>query len=56
MENCKTRYKLILRLPEGWIDVIREEAEKSHRSMNSEIIAMIEAAMAAKGINIGDKK
>jgi len=44
--------KYMLRLPNGWRDSIKEEAKKSHRSMNAEIIAAIETAMRIKGVQL----
>lgn len=48
--------QFVVRLPAGWRDAIRGEAKRARRSMNSEIVAAIEAAMAAKGIQIADPK
>ena len=42
----------MLRLPDGWRDSIKTEAKKAHRSMNSEIVAAIEAAMQIKGVQL----
>lgn len=44
--------KFMLRLPEGWRDTVKDEAKKSHRSMNAEIIAAIETAMRIKGVQL----
>lgn len=41
-----------VRLPDGWRDVIKAEAQKSHRSMNAEIVAAIETAMRIKGVQL----
>ena len=42
----------MLRLPDGWRDKIKNEAQKSHRSMNAEIVAAIEDAMSIKGVQL----
>lgn len=42
----------MLRLPSGWRDTIKDEAKKSHRSMNAEILAAIETAMRIKGVQL----
>ena len=44
--------KYMLRLPDGWREAIKCEAQKSHRSMNAEIIAAIETAMRIKGVTL----
>lgn len=44
--------KYLLRLPEGWRDVIKVEAKKNHRAMNSEIFAAIENTMRIKGVQL----
>ena len=44
--------KYMLRLPDGWRAVLKDEARKSHRSMNAEIIAAIETAMRIKGVQL----
>lgn len=44
--------KFVVRLPKGWRDTIRAEAQKSHRSMNAEIVAAIETAMRIKGVSL----
>ncbi|OWJ74341.1 hypothetical protein CDV52_18080 [Haematobacter missouriensis] len=44
--------KYMLRLPDGWRDLLKTEAKKSHRSMNAEIIAAIETAMRIKGVQL----
>lgn len=44
--------KFMLRLPSGWRDVIKAEAAKNHRAMNSEILAAIETAMRIKGVQL----
>ena len=44
--------RYMLRLPNGWRDVVKEEARKAHRSMNAEIIAAIETAMRIKGVSL----
>ncbi|WP_420415829.1 Arc family DNA-binding protein [Marinovum algicola] len=46
----KNKDRFIVRLPDGWRDVIKSEAAKAHRSMNAEIIAAIEQGMLAKGV------
>lgn len=47
-----TADKYMLRLPDGWRDVIKAEAHKSHRSMNAEIVSAIETAMRIKGVRL----
>lgn len=42
--------KYMLRLPDGWRSALKAEAQKSHRSMNAEIVAAIETAMRIKGV------
>ena len=44
--------KFMLRLPDGWRDTIKVEAQKNHRAMNSEILAAIETAMRIKGVQL----
>lgn len=44
--------KFLLRLPDGWRDALKAEAAKSHRAVNSEIIAAIEVAMRIKGVQL----
>ena len=44
--------RFMLRLPDGWRDVIKAEAKKRYRSMNSEIIDAIETAMRVKGVSL----
>lgn len=41
-----------LRLPDGWREKIKAEAEKQRRSMNAEIIVAIETAMQIKGVSL----
>jgi predicted HicB family RNase H-like nuclease len=48
--------QFMLRLPPGWRDIVREEAKKSHRSMNSEILSAIETAMRIKGVQLDTPK
>ncbi len=42
--------KFIVRLPEGMRDQIKKEAEKNHRTMNAEVVAVLEAFYAAGGV------
>ena len=44
--------QVALRLPHSWREVIKAEAGKNHRSMNSEIICAIETAMKIKGVSL----
>lgn len=44
--------KFMMRLPDGWRDVIKAEAKKNHRTMNAEIVAAIEVAMRIKGMQL----
>ncbi|WYK04476.1 Arc family DNA-binding protein [Cereibacter sphaeroides f. sp. denitrificans] len=39
----------MLRLPDGWRDVIKVRAAKNRRSMNAEILAIIETALQGDG-------
>lgn len=41
-----------IRLPDGWRDAIKAEAQKNHRTMNSEVLAAIETAMRIKGVQL----
>lgn len=55
MENMPNRNMndaYTLRLPDGWRDAIKAEASKNRRSMNSEIIEAIAAAMRMKGVQL----
>lgn len=52
MLNRAMPYQYMLRLPNGWREAIKAEAKRSHRSMNSEIVAAIEAALRGKGIQV----
>ena len=52
MHNRTFNDAYMLRLPDGWRDAIKDEAKKSHRSMNAEIIAAIETAMRIKGVQL----
>lgn len=38
--------KFMLRLPDGWRDVIKVRAARNRRSMNNEILEMIEPEVA----------
>jgi predicted HicB family RNase H-like nuclease len=40
----QTADKFMLRLPDGWRDLIKEHAARNRRSMNSEIVARLEQA------------
>nr|RDS94060.1 Arc family DNA-binding protein [Cereibacter sphaeroides f. sp. denitrificans] len=44
-----TQDKFMLRLPDGWRDVIKVRAAKNRRSMNAEILAIIETALQGDG-------
>lgn len=50
MHNFKDQY--MLRLPNGWRKIVKDEAAKTRRSMNAEILAAIETAMRIKGIDL----
>lgn len=52
MQNRNHSDAYTLRLPDGWRDVIKEEAKKARRSMNAEIVAAIETAMRVKGVGL----
>lgn len=43
--NSRTADKFVVRLPDGWREKIAEFAKKNHRSMNSHMLAYIEACM-----------
>lgn len=43
---------MLIRLPNGWHEAIKTEAERSYRSMNSEILAAIYAEMSRKGVRL----
>ena len=46
--------KYIIRLPNGWRDVIKARAAKNRRSMNSEILAALEGLVGtAAGADLG---
>jgi hypothetical protein len=44
--------KFMLRFPDGMRDKIREAAENNGRSMNTEIVARLEASFAASDLNV----
>lgn len=44
--------QFVVRFPAGWRDMIKAEAKKNHRPMNSEILAAIETAMQIKGVQL----
>lgn len=48
--------RFMIRLPDGWRDVVKDEARKSHRTMNAEILAAIETAMRVKGVQLDTPK
>ncbi|MDE4303646.1 Arc family DNA-binding protein [Phaeobacter gallaeciensis] len=54
MDNYPSRSadRFIIRLPEGWRDIIKEEARKAHHSMNAEILNAIQTAMLGKGVQL----
>lgn len=52
VELLREADKFIIRLPDGWRDVIKVEAAKNRRSMNSEIVEAIAAAMRMKGVSL----
>ena len=45
--SSRTADKFVVRLPDGMREIIAEVARQSHRSMNSEIIARLEASILA---------
>ena len=49
--------KYMLRLPDGWRDVIKARAARNRRSMNSEILAALECVVsaAATGEGLGNR-
>lgn len=44
--------KFMMRLPDGWRGMIKDEARKNHRTMNAEILSAIELAMRVKGVHL----
>lgn len=50
--TAQTSDKVMLRLPDGWRKAIKIEAIKSHRTMNGELVAAIEAGMKLKGVQL----
>lgn len=42
----------VVRMPEGMRDLIKARAKKTRRSMNAEIVALIEAGLAADGVSV----
>lgn len=44
--------RFMLRLPDGWRDVIKRTAKEEDRSMNSEILNAIRTAMRIKGVQL----
>lgn len=46
----QTADRFMIRLPDGWRDVIKAEAKSARRSMNAEILNAIETAMRVKGV------
>lgn len=44
--------KFMLRMPQGWRDVIKQMAKKNRRSMNQEILDAIDVAMRIKGVQL----
>ncbi len=47
-----TTEQIAVRMPSGWREKVKAEAAKERRSMNSEILAAIEAAMRSKGVHL----
>lgn len=45
--NREANDKFMLRLPPGWREKIKREAEKSERSMNAEIVFQLKRAYGA---------
>jgi hypothetical protein len=45
--NSRTADKFLIRLPEGMRDQLKLSAKRNHRSINSEIIFMIEQNLAS---------
>lgn len=41
-------------LPKGWRQEIKREARKQRRTMNDEVVLLIQTAMRIKGINLID--
>lgn len=46
----QTADRFIIRLPDGWRDVIKAEAVRNRRSMNAEFVDAIAVAMRIKGV------
>lgn len=52
MEAHTKKDQYMLRLPSGWRDAVKVEAQKEQRSMNAEILMAIQTAMRLKGVNL----
>lgn len=48
----QTADRFIIRLPDGWRDVMKAEAIRNRRSMNAEFVDAIETAMRIKGVQL----
>ncbi|WP_435995787.1 Arc family DNA-binding protein [Rhizobium sp. LjRoot30] len=42
MQNRTLKDQFMLRLPDGWRETLKDKAERNHRSLNSEILAVLE--------------
>lgn len=48
----QTADRFIIRLPDGWRDVMKAEAARNRRSMNAEFVDAIAVAMRIKGVQL----
>ncbi|WP_191569528.1 Arc family DNA-binding protein [Paracoccus yeei] len=48
----QTADRFIIRLPDGWRDVMKAEATRNRRSMNAEFVDAIAVAMRIKGVQL----
>lgn len=48
----QTADRFIIRLPDGWRDVMKAEATRNRRSMNAEFVDAIAVAMRIKGVSL----
>lgn len=54
-QNRQMDDKFILRFPDGWRDRLKERAARSRRSMNSEILCILQSALGtAAGEDFGE--
>ncbi len=51
----KDEVQIAMRLPSAWRDAVAAWAEQEHRSLNGQVLVMIEGALKAAGRFPGDK-